>query len=386
MLAHRIPFEKRLPMPTNEVEIGYFDLRDSTWHGLTKSIAFNWQQGSMLQWLGPDFNDRFIFNDAETNHFVSRIYTVSTGEKKTVPYPVYAVDPQGKFSISLNFERCFWTRAYSYTTISNDYWNCNVPQEDGVFKINLETGERTRIIAISDIASNQVQYSHWFEHIMLNPDASRFVVYHRYGKGKESFDTLAYTADMEGKNIWRHPTSGVTHWGWRNPKEYVVFSGNSTGIGKSYSQAMDKKRGLLMQVAVWFYRNMVKPFISSRAVGKITTNSFYERSRDQSGIIEKWNRGWLGQDGHPSFTKDGRFMLSDTYSDDNDFRYLYIHDTQEKKDYLLAKIYSTINLAVWRADLHPRFSPDEKRVVVDSSPDGHHQIIVFDVKWELFEN
>jgi hypothetical protein len=382
MLAHCIPFEKRLPLPTNEVEIGYFDLRDSTWHGVVKSVAFNWQQGSMLQWLGPDFNDQFIYNDAEANRFVSRIYTISKGEKKTIPYPIYGVDPKGEFSISLNFERCFWTRAYAYTTISNDYWNCNVPIEDGVFKVNLKTGERARILAISDFVGSQTNYSHWFEHIMINPDATRFVVYHRYGFGKEVSDTIAYTADMEGKNIWRHPTSGLTHWGWRSPTEYVVFSGNSTSMGKRYSTAVERKNSWLMQFAVWFYRKMVKPFIPTRAVGKFTTNSFYARSIDLKGVQERWNAGWLGQDGHPSFTKDGRYMLSDTYSDESGFRYLYIHDIQTQKDYLLAKIHSVLNFSLWRSDLHPRFSPDEKKVVIDASPYGKTQMVVFDVNWD----
>lgn len=381
MLAHRIPFEKRLPLPTNEVEIGYFDLRDASWHALAKSVAFNWQQGSMLQWLGPDRNDRVIFNDAVSNRFVSRIYSVSNGEKKIVPYPVYGVDPLGKFSISLNFERCFWTRAYSYTTISNDYWNCNVPRKDGVFRVDLETGERRRILAISDIAADDTCHSHWFEHIMINPDASRFVVYHRYGKGSECFGTVAYTADMDGRNIWRHPTSGVTHWGWRNAREYVVFSGNASGAGKSYSVAVDRK-GITMQAAVWFYRRMVKPFIPVRIVEKVATRSFYEWSRDQEGVVERWNAGLLGQDGHPSFTKDGRFMLSDTYSDQKNFRYLYIYDTQARKEYLLAKVYSEINLAVWRADLHPRFSLDENKIVIDSSVNGYHQMVLLNVKWD----
>src|SRR6056297_3517595 len=79
LLAHRIYFEGRLPKEDDIVDIGYFSLSDDKWFKLGKSYAFNWQQGSMLQWLGPDFNTEFIYNDVEGKNFVSRIVNIKTG-------------------------------------------------------------------------------------------------------------------------------------------------------------------------------------------------------------------------------------------------------------------------------------------------------------------
>ncbi|MFO8068221.1 MAG: hypothetical protein R6U11_11635, partial [Bacteroidales bacterium] len=156
LLAHKASFEGRMPYANDTVEIGYFNLeKNNKWHVLGRSNAFNWQQGAMLQWLGPDFNSKVIFNDVESGRFVARIVNVATNEMKTIPHAVYGITPDGKFSISLNFERCYWTRAYSYAPIVDQSWNKRIPEEDGIVKINLETGQKETIIKINDFLKLQ---------------------------------------------------------------------------------------------------------------------------------------------------------------------------------------------------------------------------------------
>ena len=76
-----------------------------------------------------------------------------------------------------------------------------MPEEDGVFRVNLETGEIKRIITIREVMAKLRSgesggtESHWLEHIMLNPSGTRFAFYHRYGQGYE-FNTIAYTANV----------------------------------------------------------------------------------------------------------------------------------------------------------------------------------------------
>ena len=54
LLAHRVTFDGREVDAADRAEVGLFDLRDGSWRTLGSTAAFNWQQGSMLQWLGPD--------------------------------------------------------------------------------------------------------------------------------------------------------------------------------------------------------------------------------------------------------------------------------------------------------------------------------------------
>lgn len=387
LLAHHVSFEGRLPRASERCEIGYFDLSDASWHALAESAAFNWQQGSMLQWLGPDFNSRVIYNDADETNYVARILTVSTGEKRTVPTAIYAVDPTGSFSITLNFERSYWTRAYAYTTISNAYWNARVPKDDGIFRVDLNSGVRTRIIALEDIVKGCGQEgegasAHWFEHLMLNPAGTRFAFCHRFGDN-ETFVTHLYTADTSGAHLWRHPMQAgelLSHMGWRSPKEYVVFSSPKTRAGKAYL-AVARNRNVFARMAVGIYRFCVKPFVPTKKAINAIQNSFYALTGDQSGVKEHVATGLLSRDGHPSFTRDGRYMLTDTYADTEGFRHLMVYDCERRRLVPLARFYSQINDYPWRADLHPRFSPDEKKVIIDSSHNGYHQMVVLDLDW-----
>ncbi len=387
LLAHQVNFEGRMPNADDRCSIGYFDLQDESWHQIASSSAFNWQQGSMLQWLGPDFNSRVIFNDVENSHFVSRIVSVDSGQIETVPEAIYAVDPTGSFSITLNFERCYWTRAYSYANIRNEYWDKRIPKDDGLFRIDLKTGKKDRIIGLEAIVkANGIKddgiSSHWLEHIIMNPTGTRVGFCYRFG-GSLNYATQLYTADVTGDNLWSHPIthgSNISHMGWRSSKEYVVFTQKISNAGAAYSSLV-KNRNLFSRIAVFMYRKLVRPFISSAKIAAIAEKSGYAFTIDRSGIKGRWGYGMLCYDGHPSFTRDGRFMLTDTYADEQGYRNLMIFDSEERKVVSLAKIFSSYNNCGWRADLHPRFSPDEKKVIIDSSHNGYHQLLVFELDW-----
>lgn len=387
MLAHRVNFEGRMPNIDDKCEIGYFDLADGSWHYLAATSAFNWQQGSMLQWLGPDYNTHVIYNDVENSRFVSRIVSVETGQTKTIPEAIYAVDPSGSFSITLNFERCYWTRAYSYAAIKNEHWNEPIPKEDGIFKVDLTSGMKDKIISLGEIVNadgskDDGVSAHWLEHIQMNPSGTRFAFFHRFGS-EMGYVTQLFTAGINGDNLWRQPMHAdeqLSHMGWRNQKEYVVFSRVMRRVGNVYSSLV-KKRLFFIRMGVWIYRKCIKPFISAEKAANAIANSYYALTEDQAGLKERWGIGRLSSDGHPSFTRDGRFMLTDTYADEQGYRNLMVYDCHEKKSVLLARLFSSINNCGWRADLHPRFSPDEKKVVVDSSHNGYHQMVVFKLDW-----
>lgn len=386
VLAHRSRFEGRMPTANDQVEIGYYHLVENEWYPVAESKAFNWQQGTMLQWLGPDYNNKFIYNDAEDNRFVSHIIDIENKNIKTVPHPIYGVDPKGEFSISLKFERCYWTRAYNYFSVIDEKWKQNIPSGDGIFKVNLKTGKIQRIISIQDIvelSGGSDTFQHWFEHIMLNPTGNRFAFYHRYGSINE-FHTIPYTADIYGKNIWQHPLKNgdrFSHLGWKDETSYVIFTipeNKRINAWKKYKYANDRKRSMIE-----LYRRYVKPLIPRKITKSIINpKSHYALTEDQNGIIEVMDSPLLKRDGHPSFTKNGRFMLTDTYENEKGYRDLLLYDLYKKRVVILGTFYSTYNSCGWRADLHPRFSYDERFIIIDSSHNGHHQMIVLQLDWE----
>ena len=64
LLALKVSFLNRLPSANDIAVVGYFDLKkENQFVELAQTRTFNWQQGCMLQWLGPEHNKKIIFND-----------------------------------------------------------------------------------------------------------------------------------------------------------------------------------------------------------------------------------------------------------------------------------------------------------------------------------
>lgn len=68
LLVHRANFDGRHITETDIVEIGYYNINSGEWTSLGKTDSFNWQQGSMLQWLPSDC-DKVIYNLSDNKNY-----------------------------------------------------------------------------------------------------------------------------------------------------------------------------------------------------------------------------------------------------------------------------------------------------------------------------
>lgn len=386
LLAHRAAFDGRRITAEDSVQVGWFDLQDGSWTPLATTRAFNWQQGAMLQWLGPDFASRVVFNDVEDGHFVARVVGGGSASR-TIPWPVYGVTSDGRTSISLQFERSYWCRAYHYETVRNPQWDGRLAEGDGVFGVDLETGRVRRLIAIDRVLRTDGDPAfdsakHWIEHVMLNPSGTRFAFYHRFSQD-HGHATRAFTADLEGNDLylvpgWREKT--LSHLGWRNNEEFVIFGATRTASGRAYDAVMGRRRwiGHLRRA----YARLLAPHIPRGVRRAAAERTNYQHYRDQQGQIGAFAHRLLRTDGHPSFTADGRYMLTDTYADADGYRHLLLLDTQRLSVAELGRFFSPFNACAYRCDLHPRFSRNGAMVIVDSAHSGRHQMLVLQVDWQ----
>ena len=107
----RTTIKDRLPNENEPATLGIVDLRDKSFTPITKTHAWNFQQGCMAHWLSTNPDSLIIYNDLREGKFVSVILNVHTKkEKKVIPYPISAVSPNGKEAISINFSRLRATR------------------------------------------------------------------------------------------------------------------------------------------------------------------------------------------------------------------------------------------------------------------------------------
>jgi hypothetical protein len=386
LLAHRADFDGRQIKAEDQVEIGCFDLRNGSWRMLGTTRAFNWQQGAMLQWLGPGYNSKVIFNDQEGDQFVARIVDVATGERRTVPSAIYAVHPSGRRALGVRFERHYFCRAYHYEGICDKRWEVPIHPDDGILDIDLETGTtrllvRTAAIAAIESVPNMAETPHWLEHLLWNPSGTRFGFLHRFGSN-ENYMTRVFTADPDGKDLFYlsdYASRTYTHMGWRTDQAFVIFVSKSKPLGQAYS-ALVQSTNPFKVLPVHIYRG-VKRFLPRRVTEGLHRESGYALVRDGEGAQDLISTGLLWGDGHPSWTRDGRFMLTDTYADDAGFRHLLLYDAERDHVHSVGKFYSPHNSCSYRCDLHPRFSRDGQYVVIDTAHMGQHQIMVLQLDW-----
>ncbi|HUW60041.1 MAG TPA: hypothetical protein VMZ06_03460, partial [Candidatus Bathyarchaeia archaeon] len=348
-LGMEVDFDDRTPTPDDKVVIGMVDLGDGDkWLPLAESHTWSWQQGCMLQWL-PGNPGKIIYNDRRDGRFVSVIRDAFTGEERVVPRPVYAVSPDGKRAVSLNFARVDDTRpGYGYKGVVDPGADDFRPADDGIWLVDLETGESKLVVTIKQIADipqdNPTDGKHWFNHLLFNPDGTRFIFLHRAYRRpiKEGgFITRMFTADPDGSNLRCIADHGlVSHFIWRNPHEILAWS---TEPEKEHH---------------------------------------FHLYDDQTGRVQAVGPDVLTRDGHCTYSPDGQWILTDGYRDGHSMQPLMLYRPEDGRLETLGKFYIPPERKdETRCDLHPRWNRDGSFVCIDSThQNGQRQMYLLDVR------
>lgn len=346
LLALETSFIDRPPGPTDAATIGMVDLADgSRFRPIAETHAWNWQMGTMLQWLATAPDRLIIHNDRVEGRFVSVIRDVRTGEKRVLPRPVYAVSRDGRRAVTLNFARVHRCRpGYGYCGVPDPGEHQDHPADDGIFLMDLQSGESRLIISLDQIVAFRHEASmegvqNWFNHLLWNQDDSRFIFLHRWRRPNGSWFTRLFTASPDGSEICCLNDHDMTsHFDWRNPRQVLAWA-TRRGIGDRY-------------------------FLFT----------------DRSEQIEVVGEGLFSTDGHCSYSPDGRWILTDTYPDRERKRTLILFNPQENRRVDIGRFFSPPALdGEIRCDLHPRWSRDGRQVCIDSVHEGTRQVYVIDV-------
>ena len=70
LLALKVFDIDNVPSIENFAEIGFFDLSNNEFITIDKTNSFNWQQGCMLEWLGPSFDFKIIYNKRKSTIYL----------------------------------------------------------------------------------------------------------------------------------------------------------------------------------------------------------------------------------------------------------------------------------------------------------------------------
>ena len=331
------PILKGHPTISNKAKIICFDLRHGKRFVVGHTRAWNWQQGCMLRWLEDQRGPTIIYNDHRENNYSSVIVNIETGEECVIPFPYYTFNEKRDEALSLNFQRLHHFRlGYGY-----DPGRIRLlpPSQDGIFRLDMKTGDYELILSLNEVA-HDIEKScdkHWVNHLEYNKSATRVIFLHRYVKEAKRH-TRMFTMNPDGSDLFCLCDSGyVSHYAWMNEKEILAWA-------------------------------------------EVSGERNYFVFTDKSQKVRVLGENLPLQDGHPSFSPDGRWLLTDTYPDRGGWKNLILYDIKNQKGINLTELYTPIRYnGTFRCDLHPRWDRKGNNVCFDSVHEGTRRMYVLDI-------
>ncbi|MFW6289833.1 MAG: hypothetical protein ACOC0R_02605 [Mariniphaga sp.] len=364
-LGNQVELIFRSPQPSDLLRIGLIDLENNNqWKELGQSTAWSWQQGCMLQWI-PGSSSEVIWNDREGDDFVSRVHDIKSGRTRTLPRPVYALSPDGSFGLAVDFARLQKMRpGYGYATSGKaDNWD-KAPGDDGIFRMDLKTGESRLIISLAQLASLDRESGsvagnfHWCNHLLVSPSGNRFIFLNRsrdYLLDRETrktknwnsdYTTRAITCNTDGSDIYVLNDSGnFSHFIWKDDDTITAWASTEDG-------------------------------------NKAAFYEFYDRSKKYKKLDDEK----MPENGHNTYVPNtnNEWILNDTYP----YRHpehkqtLYLYHVPTRRKVILGEFFEPkVFKGEWRCDLHPRCDQQGNRVFFDSTHnDGRRQMYMIDIE------
>ncbi len=344
LLALHAPVTNVTQKPETEVIVGYYNLTDdkTTFTEIGRTTTWCWQQGCRLQWYPYEDSHHVLYNRLIDSYYGCVIQDIQSKKIiKSFKRPIYAISNNGRWGLSLNFSRLQRLRpGYGYDNLPDETMGRQIPENDGVWRIDMVSGKEDFLFSIADIAKlepldSMAGAEHYFNHLLFNPAGTRFMLIHLWAKGKKKFGRHI-TCDIEGSDKKVLNNEGhASHYVWKSNDELLVFSTHADA-GTNYYLYTDKTN-------------------SKRIIGKSI----------------------LKQDGHPSFSPDGAMLLLDTYPDKFREQKLFVYTVDNGEIINLGSYYSPFKFrGETRCDLHPRWSPCGKYICFDSAHGGKRAMYV----------
>lgn len=353
----------RLPAEGEAAMLALVDLKDGNrLIHIGKTLCWNFQEAAMFHWL-PWEDGACIYNDCRDGKFVSVVYNWKTGAERIIPYPVSAVSKDGTKAVSVNYARLRLCRPdYGYAgqgqdPLRDDIW----PDSDGLWVVDLRTGEGRLILTVRDAAAQMTQIEDpkglaYFCHTVLSKNAKKIFFLARtvenldeqvekFGHVK-AWRTSAFTIDIDGNNLRRCFPDGWegSHFNWLDDETLAV-------------------------TARW-------------NAGKCWAHTIFKVGEEDK--VRHLAPGLLDWDGHLVFSPNGKFLCSDGYWNSNkerNFVLIRVEDEAVRSlgTYFVPEEYQE---QYSRCDLHARWRPDGSQIAFNSVHEGSRQVYLRDVVWK----
>ena len=322
--------------PGDIADMCVYDMTSKSSKVIGKTRTWNWQQGCMPQWVS-ETKLRYNAFDDNTRQYLTRIVDVVSGEHQEFTRACYAANKDHSAYLSLNFYRLEkYAKGYGYPYQVDSLED----KIDGIWETTIPDNKVTLLLSLRTIIDYNRHYDsdcqHYINHVTYCPDENLIMFIHRWQKTGTEFKSRLLIYNRSTGNIDTLLDNGhVSHYCWKSSYELMIFATNNDGE-KGYMTV------------------------------------------DINTKETKLNKGLPKEDGHPSYSIDGKIILTDSYPNNHRDQYLFLFDNISGELKVLDKLYSPFKyFNDVRCDLHPRWSMDSKYVIIDNTNVGRRTIKVY---------
>jgi hypothetical protein len=334
------------------VRLGYFEWQQVTegrslFHPFAETHTWSWQQGCMLQWFPADPNRLVLYNTLVDGRYGCVIQDAfGKGILKSYSVPIYAVDPAGRWGVSLNFSRLERLRpGYGYSNLPDETSLERSPADEGLWQVDLETGRSEMLLSLRQIAEwrplpSMSDGPHYINHLMFSPDSRGLVFLHLWLSQGRRMNRLMFYDFHDGSLHVVDDAATVSHFNWLADDRLICFRYPHRGPPGYY---------------------------------------VYGFGPDHTFECAPMPAAMPTQDGHPSLSPSGDLLVIDTYPDRAGDQALFVFSMRERALREVGRFFSPFRYrGPQRCDLHPRWDRTGTRICFDSGHAGRRAVYVLD--------
>jgi len=347
-----------------------------------ETTTWNWQMGAQLQWLEGLPGRQIIYNTRApdrrpgsfNNSFRATITNLDDGETRHLPLPIYVIARDSSFGLSINFSRLEVThKTIGYRATGPEPELALAPEDDGIVWMDLATGENRLIVSLAQLCNHQPRASmdkaiHWVTHLEINPSGTRFLFIHRWTERVEDetcFLHRLYSCNSDGSGLQLLECSD-------HPLPQLADDFDPSTVGTFDYEKSE------YQISHPLWRDDDTLIVWGPHMGEIG----YHLYDVVSGEVARIGHGVLTENGHMTYSADGKWLLSDTYPDSKtNIRKLLLWDAEKEVCHCVGDFYTSPDLGKHnRCDLHPRWSRDHRFACIDSVHEGFRSMYLVDLR------